>query len=116
VHHVDVQRIGEVAGQPGEQQIEDVVVRAKAQRQSEYLALAQQLPQGVPSPIGLLRARAGACDVAAFQICESGILVLVTIDTPEIGEIQQADDTGRGKPPAPPGPQQHEAHERNPND
>ncbi len=42
---VDVERAGEIDGQPGEQQIEDVVVRAEADGEADDLGLSQQIAE-----------------------------------------------------------------------
>ena len=101
MQQVDVQREGEVAGQPGEQQIKDVVVGAKAQRQPEHFALAQQPPQRGCRLIAVCPLpRSRACDVAAFRFGQSGIFVRIAIDAPEIDKVQQADGAGQRQSPS----------------
>ena len=45
VEQIDAERGGEIAGQPGEQEIEDVVVRAEAEGETEDFALAKEVAE-----------------------------------------------------------------------
>ena len=108
---VDVKRGIEISGQPGQQQVEDVVVRSKAQREPQHLAFAEQLPQGAGRLIIRLHARSTIHDVAAFQIGKSGVLIRSAVHPPEVHEVSQADGTRHGESPAPSGPEQDQADE-----
>ncbi len=46
VHEIDVQGRGEITWQPGEQEIEDVVVRAEAEGEAEDFSLAEEIAKG----------------------------------------------------------------------
>src|ERR1700732_918158 len=94
---------GQIAGQPGKQQIEAVIVGREAERESPNSSLPQQV--GERRALGCARAifRLGftAGDKLALGVCEELVIARIAIESAEEREKKNADYAGHGKIPAP---------------
>src|SRR5437899_8744585 len=90
VQQIDVQRGREIAGQPGEEQVEDVVVGAEPQDHPDDLALPEEITEGGLS--GFIRSEdlIVCLDVVPFNGGQVGIILGVAIDPPERQEEEEA--------------------------
>ena len=78
---VDVQRRGEVTGQPHQQQVEDVVVGAEADSEAENFALAEKITEGCRGLNFLVGVGFDVFgDVEALVGAEFGVVFGVSID------------------------------------
>src|ERR1017187_7351124 len=100
MQQIDVQRKREITRQPGEQQVEDVVIGAEADGETEYLAPQEKTAQRSLSYFrgpSQFRAFDGFLDQVALDPCQPRIIVRVFIHAPEIHEIGDADKAGRSE-------------------
>src|SRR6266478_10105239 len=104
-------RRGKIAGQPGQQKIETVVVRGEAQHESPNLALPKQVGEG--RALGgfgaVFRLRSAASDIFAFGAAQKLVFAGVAIEGVKQREEQNADYACGRKIPAPPEMQEQQA-------
>jgi hypothetical protein len=103
VEQIYVQGRGKIAGHPGEQQIESVIVGRVAENEALDFALAQEVEEraGLIDFGVAFGLRAALADEFAFGGRERFILAGIAVDPVEEDEIKKAEDSGRGKTPAP---------------
>ena len=103
VQQVHMQGRGKIAGQPGEQQIESVIVGSVPEDEALDFALAQEVGDGT----GFLNfgvafgLRAALADEFAFGGREGFIFARIAVDPVEEDEIDEAENAGGGEAPAP---------------
>ena len=96
VQQIDVQAHGEIRREPGEHQIENIVVRGEADRGADDLALTQQIQQGrTMRGSGDCGLRLGVAlgDQRALGRAEARIFAGIAVDVPEKKEVDEADET-----------------------
>src|SRR2546423_7856190 len=103
MQHVDVVGDGQIVGQPGQEQIEAVIVGREADAEPPYPRLAQQINERrAPfSPDAILRLRAAPSNEFAFSDGKAAVLARIAIKSVEKREVKKADDASDGKIPAP---------------
>ena len=107
VQQIQVKGRGEIAGQPGEQQINGVRLRAKPQGYSDHFRLAYQVAEGCGlrgqkrRSGGLFFGGIWRCYVIPFTGGERRVVRGITIDAGEQEKVEKADQAGCGKTPSP---------------
>src|SRR6266404_3156452 len=96
-------RVGKVRRQPGEQQVENIVVRTVPKRQTAYFRLLQQIEERRSSRPArrIFRLRPAVLNVLAFSLRESAILARILVISAKQRQIQQTDNPRRRKIPTP---------------
>src|SRR5277367_6378900 len=94
VQQVDVQRGREVAGQPGEEEVEDVVVGAEAEREAEHLAAAEEIRERGRRWRWRQSVLGGLGDMRALGVSELWVIAGVAIDAPKQQKVGEADEAG----------------------
>src|ERR1700682_2526094 len=107
---------GQIARQPGKQQIEAVIVGRETEGESPNSSLPQQVGErralGCAGAIFRLGFAAG--DELALGVCEELVVTGIAIESVKEREKKNADYAGHGEIPAPSEMQQHETQYRNP--
>ena len=103
MQQVHSQRDQKIAGKPGEQKEERVVVSAPAEREPVDLGLTQQISQRRAGlgPGLTLCLRSAPNDVFTLLSREPRVLAGVAVDSVEQGKIKKAEEAGSGEAPAP---------------
>src|SRR5580704_2837790 len=114
VEQIYVQSRGKIAGHPGEQQIESVIVGRVAEDEAFDFALAQEVEKraGLIDFCAAFGLRAALADEFAFGGREEFIFAGVAVDPVEEDEIEEAEEAGGGETPAPAEMDEEQADER----
>ena len=103
VEQIYMQGRGKVAGHPGKQQIESVIVGRVAEDEALDFALAQKVGErtGLFNLGVAFRLGAALADELAFGGREGFIFAGIAVDPVEEDEIKEAENAGGGETPAP---------------
>ena len=117
MQQVDVVGGGEIAGQPGQQEIEAVVVSGEPEAKSPNAALAKEVGEGraLLCTEAIFGLRAAFKDVRALGGGETVVFAGVAVNGVEEGQEEDADEAGAGEIPAPAEMNKHKTEDGNAN-
>src|SRR5262249_40984344 len=103
----------QIGRQPGEQQIENIIIGTVAESEADHFSLLQQVSKRGPRCCAnwVFGLRAAASNVVAFDLRKLGVRAGVAIKDKEHREINDAEDSGKGKVLTPAKLQQHPAQQ-----
>src|SRR5437762_5965608 len=116
MRQIQMMRFKEISRQPGEQQIENVVVRTVPKREAQYFFPSDQIfkRSALRGALRIFRLRSTAANVPALRFRKFGVLAWIPVVQKEERQINNADDSSDSEIRAPSKMNQHCAENRNP--
>lgn len=111
MQQIDVEGDGEIAWEPGEQEVEDVVVGAEAEDHADDFGLPEEIAEGCLFRLLVRLRRVVFGDVVALGFGEFGVVCGIAVDLPEEEEVEEAENAGCGEAPAPADSEEQHADE-----
>src|SRR5882757_5862352 len=112
---IQMMRFKEVSGQPRQQQIENIVVRTVAERETDHFSSGDEVlkRRTLRGALRIFRLRSTAPYVFALRFRKFGVLAWIPVVQKEEREVNEADDSSHREVRSPPKMHQHCTENRN---